>query len=56
MVYVRRDQETVRHYSSVSMRDGSKDLEPMKKIDTGPRSTLTICGPAGICSVISEKR
>jgi hypothetical protein len=53
---VRRDQETVRYYSSVAIREGSRDAEPVKKLDTGLRATLTICGPAEICCVVSEKK
>jgi hypothetical protein len=56
MVYIRRDQETVHYYSSVALRDGSRDAEPVKKIDAGLRATLTIHGPAETCCVISEKK
>jgi len=55
-LYVRRDQEIVRYYSSVAMREGSRDAEPVKKINTGLRATLTIHGPAEICCVIAEKK
>jgi len=55
-LYLRRDQEIVRHYSSVSMCDGARDAEPVKKIVTGLRATLTIHGPAEICCVISKKK